>query len=207
MYFNYYYDRLEYPSLLTNPLEADYQQRLVLKFQLRDVIAGDVLTAHQTFVQFVNSATKQEIIFVAEADSTSTYKLDLNLQTKAKDLFYLSGVYRITLIVGDAVISNPIEWKIGSINLQLPPNPNPSPSDASVSPYLPRPEIKHLFREQEKRPPPVVSNAFSLLALVPLVILLALVNKRFIINLKILFILLDPILVRSERFVYFSLLP
>ncbi len=165
-------------------MEADYQQRLLIKFQLRDKIAGDVLTAHQTFVQLTNIKTKQEIVFVAEPDSTQIYKMDLNLQTKAKDLNYISGVYQITLIIGDAVISNPIEWKIGSINLQLPANPSPPSSDKVISPFAPKPEIKHLFREQEKRPAPLVSNAFSVLALIPIVILFGLVSHLFLITIE-----------------------
>jgi len=170
--------KLDYPKALSTQLEADYHQRLVLKFQLRDKANSEYFTAHQTFVQFTNVATKQEIVFVAEADAQSVYKIDVNLQTKARDLNYLSGVYQLTLIIGDAVISNPLEWKVGSINLQLPANPSgASPGDASSSHsllYKAKPEIKHLFRQPEKRPPPVISHAFSVLALVPLVILLGL---------------------------------
>ena len=48
-----------------------------MKFQLRDRSLGKVMTAHQTFVRLTNVATQQEIIFVAEPDSTDTYKFDL----------------------------------------------------------------------------------------------------------------------------------
>ena len=132
------------------------------------------MSAQQTFIQLTNVDTKQEIVFIAESDSTLTYKIDLNLQTRAKDLNYLNGLYEISLIVGDSVISNPIQWKIAKIKLQL--SSHPSTPEKSVSPYSPKPEIKHLFREQEKRPALVVSNAFSVLALVPIVILFGLVS-------------------------------
>ena len=133
------------------------------------------MTAHQTFVQMTNTETKQEIVFVAEPDSALTYKMDLNLLTRAKDLSHLSGLYEITVIVGDAVISNPIQWKIGNIRLQL-SSGHIDPPEKPVSPYAPKPEIKHLFREQEKRPSLVVSNTFSVLVLVPIVILFGLVS-------------------------------
>ncbi|CAG2103181.1 unnamed protein product [Medioppia subpectinata] len=85
----------------------------------------------------------------------------------------MNGLYEISLIIGDAVISNPIQWKIASINLQLSSSHSPSTEEA-VSPFVSKPEIKHLFREQEIRPAPVVSNAFSILVLLPIVILFGL---------------------------------
>jgi len=165
--------KLEYPNSISSPLEADSQQRLGIKFQLKDKIVGDLMSAQQTFVQLFNVETKQEIVFIAESDSSLTYKIDLNLQTRAKDLNYMNGLYDISLIIGDAVISNPIQWKIAKIRLQL-SSQQSSPPEERVSPFSPKPEIKHLFREQEKRPPLVVSNAFSVLVLVPVLILFGL---------------------------------
>ncbi|CAG2122124.1 unnamed protein product, partial [Medioppia subpectinata] len=83
--------KLEYPKAISQPLEADSQQRVVLKFQLKDKIVGDLMSAHQTFVQLTNLKTKQDIVFIAEHDSALNYKLDLNLQTKAKDLNHMNG--------------------------------------------------------------------------------------------------------------------
>ena len=166
--------RLEYPNSISSPLEADSQQRLGIKFQLKDKIVGDLMSAQQTFVQLFNVETKQEIVFIAESDPSLTYKIDLNLQTRAKDLNYMNGMYEISLIIGDAVISNPIQWKIAKIRLQL--SSQPSTPEEPVSPFSPKPEIKHLFREPEKRPPLVISNAFSVLVLVPVVILFGLVS-------------------------------
>jgi len=163
---------LQYPATISHPLDADSQQRVVIKFQLKDKLKGDVMSAHQTFVQMKNVKTKQEIVFIAEPDSALNYKLDLNLQTKAKDLNHMNGLYEISLIIGDASISNPILWKIASINLQL-SNQLPD-SEEVVSPFVSKPEIKHLFREPENRPAPVVSMAFSILVVVPIVILFGL---------------------------------
>lgn len=44
--------------------------------------------------------------------------------------------------------------------------------------YLPRQEIIHQFREEEKRPPNVVAFVFAGLTILPLLILLILVRKR-----------------------------
>ena len=59
------------------------------------------------------------------------------------------------------------------------------PEEAEAKPvdktrYTPKPEIIHQFRVPEKRPPIVVSNAFSVLVLVPLLLLFGLVRLIFL---------------------------
>ncbi|XP_035210343.1 dolichyl-diphosphooligosaccharide--protein glycosyltransferase subunit 2-like [Stegodyphus dumicola] len=150
-------------------LEADYHQKIIMKFSLKDKNAKSPLLAHQTFVQFVNRERGQEVVFVAEPDTSNVYRFDLDIFTKAKEFMYASGVYDVFLIVGDAVLKNPFMWKMGHVSLTFPPNPvSTKPSE---NPYEPKPEIKHLFREKEKRPSPLVSNTFSVLCLVPLLLL------------------------------------
>lgn len=160
-----------YPKENVN-LEADYHQKIFMKFSLRDQNAKTTLLAHQTFVQFINRENGQEVVFVAEPDSSNVYRFDLDLFTKAKEFSYMSEIYDIYLIVGDAVIKNPFMWKMGQVNIAFPVNP--SPVKPTENPYLPKPEIKHLFREKEKRPSSFVSNTFSVLCLIPLLLLLIL---------------------------------
>lgn len=75
----FFYQRIEYPNKLKAISEADYHQKLLLRFVLRDKIAGGTktMTAHQTFVQLLHGETKQEIVFVAEPDVGNQYKFDL----------------------------------------------------------------------------------------------------------------------------------
>lgn len=65
-----------YPQENVN-LEADYHQKIFMKFSLKDKNAQKSLLSHQTFVQFVNSENNQEVVFVAEPDSSSVYRFDL----------------------------------------------------------------------------------------------------------------------------------
>ena len=58
-------------------MAADYHQRLIMKFMLKDVSTNAAMTAHQTFVKMTNQQTAQEIVFVAESDSSDVYKFDL----------------------------------------------------------------------------------------------------------------------------------
>lgn len=68
---------MQHPNKAANKLEADYHQRLVMRFQLKDLSTNTAMTAHQTFVKLTNLKTSQEIIFIAEADSSDLYKFDL----------------------------------------------------------------------------------------------------------------------------------
>lgn len=48
-----------------------------MKFQLKDKTSGQLITAHQAFIRLTNAETKEEIIFITEADNTLTNKFDL----------------------------------------------------------------------------------------------------------------------------------
>lgn len=101
---------------LKAPLTADHHHKLVMKFAVTD--QGEKVRVHQAFVRFaLNDA---EIIYVAEPDNAGNYKFDLDVSSKAKEFGSKSGKYSIHLIIGDAVINNPIDWYVGDINLDFP---------------------------------------------------------------------------------------
>jgi oligosaccharyltransferase complex subunit delta (ribophorin II) len=160
--------KLELPNKIQ--LEADYHQRITTRFSLKDATSGRTVTAHQTFMRLTNQKTKQEVIFVAEDDGAGVYRFDLDISAKSKDFNNLSGKYTMDLIVGDAVIENPITWTMADVQLTF----SDDASSASVIDqyrYSKKPEIKHMFREPEKRPSSAVSNLFTVLVLFPLILL------------------------------------
>jgi len=161
--------KLEMPNKVQ--LEADYHQRLMMKFSLKDAATGKMLSAHQTFVRLTNTKTQQEVIFVAEDDGTGVHRFDLDVGGKSKDFNNLSGKYSMQLIVGDAVIENPITWHLADVQLTF---GDDVVSTSDQYRYSKKPEIKHMFREPEKRPAAVVSNLFTVLAVLPVILLLVL---------------------------------
>ncbi|XP_023714512.1 dolichyl-diphosphooligosaccharide--protein glycosyltransferase subunit 2 [Cryptotermes secundus] len=169
--------KVSYPDKLTTPVEADSLQKLIMKFALKDKSTGKVMTVHQAFVKLHNLVTNQEIIFVAEPDSAKIYKFDIDVGSKASEFGYLSGLYSMELIVGDAVLSNSFSWIVADVVLKFSDSvPVPSSSKDQYL-YAPKPEIKHLFREPERRPPALVSNLFTGLVLVPFLMLFVLWAK------------------------------
>uniref|UniRef100_A0A4W6D5B1 Dolichyl-diphosphooligosaccharide--protein glycosyltransferase subunit 2 n=1 Tax=Lates calcarifer TaxID=8187 RepID=A0A4W6D5B1_LATCA len=165
--------RVDYPSKAKSSFTADSHQNFAMSFQLVDVNTGVELTPHQTFVRLHNQKTGQEVVFVAEPDSKNLYKFELDTAERKSEFDSISGTYSLYLIVGDATLENPILWNVADVVLKFMDEEAP----ATIQPktlYVPKPEIQHLFREPEKKPPTVVSNTFTALVLSPFLLLLIL---------------------------------
>lgn len=75
-------------------------------------------------MRFYNKETDDEIIYVAEQDSSKAYKFDMDVGARAGDFKYKSGLYEIYLIVGDSSISNSFQWLVADIEIKFPANAN-----------------------------------------------------------------------------------
>lgn len=152
-------------------LASDTQQKLVMTFRVQDTMDNSYLKPHQVFVRFVHQTTSNEIIFIAEADADSLYKFEVDLNTASKEQFKSqSGKYSMELIVGDAAITNPIQWEVVDVKMKFDESVKKEKEECM---YKKKKEIKHLFREKEARPPAVVSTAFTAACLAPFLVLFA----------------------------------
>jgi oligosaccharyltransferase complex subunit delta (ribophorin II) len=97
------------------------------------------------------------------------------LTTNANDFRHQSGAYELALVIGDALVQNSFAWKVND-QTQLKFHDDSKPDTDHQDLYRPKKEIIHQFREQEKRPPTIVSLVFSGLTVFPLLILLILVS-------------------------------
>ncbi|XP_058805642.1 dolichyl-diphosphooligosaccharide--protein glycosyltransferase subunit 2 [Phymastichus coffea] len=178
--------KVTHPQKLGQKIEADSQQKLVIRFLLKDAVKNKPLKVHQAFVRLSSIVSKendkQEIIFVAESDASNVYKFDMPVGSEAKNFNYQSTDYNIELIVGDAILSNSFQWTVATIGLKFPETAASEVAEKSTyrqkpNVYSPKPEIKHLFREPEKRPSALVSNFFTALCASPILVLLILWAK------------------------------
>ncbi|XP_042864333.1 dolichyl-diphosphooligosaccharide--protein glycosyltransferase subunit 2-like isoform X1 [Penaeus japonicus] len=167
--------KLTYPKSLPTELMADQHQRVLLRFIVRDLASGRSTEVHQAFVKITHIESKREIIFVAETDSNDVYKFDMDVSNNVKEFGGVSGSYSMELIIGDASISNPTLWHIGDVALSFPEG-SVSTSSQDYT-YKARPEIQHEFRKPDPRPSTLVSLTFTILCLVPLLLLLAMWAK------------------------------
>ncbi|XP_030633052.1 dolichyl-diphosphooligosaccharide--protein glycosyltransferase subunit 2 [Chanos chanos] len=164
---------VEYPTKAKASFMADSHQNFAMTFHLTDETTGVQLTPHQTFVRLHNQKTGQEVVFVAEPDSKNLYKFELDTAERKSEFDSISGTYALYLIVGDATLENPILWNLADVVLKFLDEEAPSTIQSKTL-YVPKPEIQHLFREPEKKPPTVVSNTFTALVLSPFLLLLIL---------------------------------
>jgi oligosaccharyltransferase complex subunit delta (ribophorin II) len=170
-----------FPNKLDQVLSVDAQQKIVLKISLLDEESDKPITVHQSFVRLNNKETNEEIIFVAEQDTTKAYKFDMDVGARSADFNSKSGLYSIDLIVGDSSISNSFKWHVADIQIKfsgdLATRKDTEESNHFKKVRAPLPEIIHKFREPESRPPRFFSDLFSLLCAVPLLVLLLLWAK------------------------------
>ncbi|XP_014239205.1 dolichyl-diphosphooligosaccharide--protein glycosyltransferase subunit 2 [Cimex lectularius] len=169
------FHKVTHPNKLKEVLEVDFLQKLAMRFSLKEKITGKPLKVHQAFVKLQHKNSGQEVIFVAEKDTGVMYKLDLDIGSKVNELGKLSGLYSVDLIIGDTILTNSFSWHVADVKLNLGTVDKKKPSTQSI--FKPKPEIQHLFREPERRPPVLVSNLFTGLVFVPLLILFALWAK------------------------------
>ncbi|KAI5075553.1 hypothetical protein GOP47_0009629 [Adiantum capillus-veneris] len=124
---------------------------------------------HQAFLRLKHET--MEHLFLLKS-SEQKLELNLDLLGLVEKLNYLSGIYTIEIIIGDAAMENPVMWNLGTVELDLPEPPEgtvkPSALALATSKYGPKPEITHIFRPADKRAPPTLSNPFLIFSLVPL---------------------------------------
>ncbi|XP_074099951.1 oligosaccharide transferase delta subunit [Cotesia typhae] len=177
--------KITYPKKLDHKIEADSQQKLVMKFSLLDITNSKSMRVHQAFIRLskliksVEEKQLHEVIFVAEPDASNIYKFEMPVGSEAQTFGYYSGEYDVDLIVGDAVLNNSFQWRVATVDLKFPEqtgnevvNMNKFVGYSKNSAiFTPKSEIKHMFREPEKRPPVFMSNVFTGLCLAPLLLL------------------------------------
>merc|ERR1711892_547803 len=162
--------KLEYPGLETEKISVDYKERILVNFNVLDSLTNKAMLIHQAFIKLTHKESSAEIIYVAEAANSKLYMFDLDLGQAAQDFNSKSGLYSVSVILGDAVITNPTSWHAADIEINFPEDG----SSKETGLYSAKPEIRHLSREPEPRPSAIVSNAFTLLCLSPILIMLAL---------------------------------
>ncbi|CAP33295.2 Protein CBR-OSTD-1 [Caenorhabditis briggsae] len=159
-------------SKLSSGLTADASQRLYVSFNVVKKADNAKVKPQQVFLRFV-APSGEDVVLVVNPDANGNYIYDSVLRTAAKSFRNLSGQFKISLLVGDVTIKNSINWQFADIDAALPTAYEPTPKSQQVR-YEPMEEITHVFRQPEKRPPALISDLFTIIVLVPFVILFTL---------------------------------
>mmetsp|Transcript_21912 Transcript_21912/g.32572 ORF Transcript_21912/g.32572 Transcript_21912/m.32572 type:complete len:772 (+) Transcript_21912:36-2351(+) len=99
------------------------------------------------------------------------YTCQFNAKKDPALLLYRSGDYSLTLLLGDPFIDQFTEWTFAeSVSVEF-TKKAPSTFRARKNIYHAQPEITHMFRESERRPPFIISLAASAGVAAPLLVL------------------------------------
>ena len=168
---NFYFIRFDAKA---KNLEADQQSKFTVMFEVKDQTKNNLIEAHQAFLKFTDAKSGKEIIYLAEASLNKAYTVEVDFATNAKNFHHQSGTYFVDLIVSDSLFENPTVLKLSEMNLKF---ASQTSENIKANLFAAKPEIKHLFRVPEVRPPQTVSLIFTLLCLVPLALMVVLVMK------------------------------
>ncbi len=134
------------------------------------------LTREKKRLEELNSRTLEQL--QQEEDKVNhlnkAYTVEVDFSTNAKNFQHQSGTYVVDLIVSDSLFENPTVIKLSEINLKF---ASQTIENTKSNLFAAKPEIKHLFRVPEVRPPYTVSLIFTLLCLLPLALIVVLVMK------------------------------
>ncbi|BHF83378.1 proteasome regulatory particle base subunit [Sparganum proliferum] len=192
--------KLSPPTEVAGPAGSVRVQRndqLHLAFSLSDSVSGEPVHPHQVFIRLTHDKTRQSITYICEKTSSmGAYSFKLIPDNVASDFDNLFGIYSMDLIIGDALLTNSLIWRIADLDVHLPIDHSslrgPGEPDiaqqsvASVSnrkrpelspligkgPRKAKPELAHTFRQPEPRPSNLLALTFTGLCIAPFACLL-----------------------------------
>lgn len=158
------------------------QDVLHVNFQISSS-EGNTRKPHQVFLRFANEETAESILFPCfrTSDSSSLeYSALVAFGDEIENFSNQSGEYLISLLVGDVTLNEPIEWIIGTIELNFPAKQNTilplyakSLLHTSDTTLKALPEIEHQMRPPARRASSFMAALFTVATLAPLVIFIA----------------------------------
>eukprot|EP01123_Difflugia_compressa_P012162 TRINITY_DN5108_c0_g1_i1.p1 TRINITY_DN5108_c0_g1~~TRINITY_DN5108_c0_g1_i1.p1 ORF type:complete len:706 (-),score=150.19 TRINITY_DN5108_c0_g1_i1:75-2192(-) len=161
----------EQEKQLKNGLDLKSNNFLLISFKVRNTVSGRSVSVHQTFVKITNTQTKQTTFYVVPQEG-QTYTLQLSVAKLGTKFGYESGDYTIELIIGDSFISTSLRWVLAKATITFESKSQQSTRAVVVDPFAPLPVIEHKFRPAALRAPEYMTNIFTLLVLIPLVLLI-----------------------------------
>jgi hypothetical protein len=137
---------------------------------------------HQSFTKFTHIESGSSVYFISTTRSTSNkfeYESIISFNDDIESFEHLSGIYTISILVGDVYSTEAVEWFIGKINLIFPakivkdfPLYTRSLLHTSYNTLKALPEIIHKNNPPSVRASTFMAIMFTGLSLVPLILFL-----------------------------------
>ncbi|KAF9972452.1 hypothetical protein BGZ73_004434 [Actinomortierella ambigua] len=171
--------KLNYPTALNEPVLAQAGEIIKLSFKVGDH-NGKKAVPHQAMIRFQSQDEHSDSILVPGTVSKSSgrgrVEIDLGSSITDERFKYDTRQYSMELLIGGFVQDlESYKYELGTIKIEAPTS-NPAVRPARVS-YTAQPEIHHQFRPDQKLINVFVSGTFTVLVLLPWLVLAFLWSK------------------------------
>lgn len=159
-------------GLTANALQSDIIH-VVFHLKTHDLIDKSL---HQVFVRFTHVATGTHSYIVskyqneAKTESATKFSVIVALSEEFDTFMYYSGMYELSILVGDEIIYPAVLWNIGTLNMSFPTKPRKnyplyvkSLLAESDNTLVALPEISHKMRAPVKQASSEIANTFTAL--------------------------------------------
>ena len=132
-----------------------------------------MFATEQAFLRLSNIAVPSKAAYISASSVGDSLEADISSANIEDQVGTLGGKYQATILIGASQPKAAIEWAIGELTVLHRPGPDGNQPPVSLSAFesvsKPKPEIEHMHRVPEKRPPAIISLAFTLVAIAPTV--------------------------------------
>jgi len=150
--------RASHPGNFAKKLVATRDQWLHGKLNLG---FSEDLHPHQVFLQLSKGGKTATIVAARGADGSFILKQNLG-STEFLESTTGTGVYELSVVIGDSKLSPAVQWRVGELDFTA----NQFESKEAADLFSNKPEINHVFRPAEDRPPFVFALLFTGLVIV-----------------------------------------
>lgn len=170
----------KHPETILDGKILEHTETMEVTFKVVKLKSGDPFSPQQAFLMLTSQSTGVTAYFVASARNKS-FAAAADSALLRKQIGTESGIYDVTLLVGDPKTAGGVQWNLGKLDVRHAVVDGSVPMDAIVPVYLRRPstkpEILHVHRPPVTPPPASIPLVFTGLVFVPLAVLLLALAK------------------------------
>jgi len=157
--------KASHPGHLNGKVTVDADRFVHIKLTLS--FSKAEFQPQQVFLQLTKEKN-QAAIFVLQSAGKDSFFTKLNLgSAEFQESVFGSGDYQVSIIIGDSLLVNSLVWPIGQFSIDV----SSTQKQNATDPFLPAPEIDHIFQKPDDRPSASVALIFSGLVLAPLFVI------------------------------------
>ena len=130
-------------------------------FSIQDKETKKGIQPHQSMLNLSSKQTGNQIPIIVTVRENGKARAELDMKSAPEDLLSSPGNYSLNLIIGTFSHNNPINYHIGTVNIDVPYTPS-----VHIK-YGSKPEIYHIFKPDQKLPPIIISYIFVIIVLSP----------------------------------------